>query len=97
SAGATGTGGSGGLSHFSFFVTSLQAMRDLSGSQDGFGGDLRYGETGEGAGLRGADKICAAIADRSMPGASAKQWRAFLSTVAGPVHAKDRVGSGPWY
>ncbi len=25
---------------FSFFVTSLEAMRELSGSQDGFGGDL---------------------------------------------------------
>ena len=34
---------------------------------------------GPGAGLRGADIICAEIAERSMPGASAKQWRAFLS------------------
>lgn len=53
---------------FSFFVTSLQSLRELSGSRTGFGGDLRFGETGEGAGLRGADKICAAIAELSMPG-----------------------------
>ena len=36
-----------------------------------------------------------------MPGAAAKQWRAFLSATAGPdgqpVHAIDRVGQGPWY
>jgi hypothetical protein len=37
-----------------------------------------------------------------MPGAGAKQWHAFLSTVAGgpnggPVHAIERIGQGPWY
>lgn len=89
------------LAHFSFFVTSLKALRDLSGNQQGFGGDLRFGETGPGAGLRGADKICAAIAERSMPGASAKQWRAFLSASndgnGNVVHAIDRIGNGPWY
>jgi hypothetical protein len=89
------------LDNFSFFVTSLVALQDLSGSADGFGGDLRYGETGPGAGLRGADKICAAIAERSMPGASAKVWRAFLSASAGEdgsqVDAIDRIGNGPWY
>jgi hypothetical protein len=93
--------GDGGLAHFSFFVTSLRAVRELSGSQNGFGGDLRHGETGAGAGLRGADKICAAIAERSMPGASAKQWRAFLSVTAdesgNSVNAVDRIGGGPWY
>src|SRR5690349_20801870 len=64
--------------HFSFFVTSLKAMQELSGSEDGFGGDLRFGETGAGAGLRGADKICTTIAEQSLPG-NAKTWRAFLS------------------
>jgi hypothetical protein len=86
---------------FSFFVTSLAALQDLSNSQNGFGGDLRFGETGQGAGLRGADKICATIAERSMPGASAKQWRAFLSVTADAsgkqVNAIDRIGNGPWY
>jgi hypothetical protein len=73
-------------------------MQRLSGSPDGFGGDLRYGEAD---GLSGADKICTEIAEYSMPGSGAKQWRAFLSVTAGPdgnpVHAKDRIGQGPWY
>jgi hypothetical protein len=84
---------------FSFFVTSLEAMRELSGSENGFGGDLRYGET---TGLAGADKICTEIAESSMPGAGQKGWRAFLSTKAGgpsggAVNARDRIGAGPWY
>jgi hypothetical protein len=86
---------------FSFFVTSLEALRKLSKSQEGFGGDLRYGETGANAGLRGADKICTEIAESSMPGSGAKQWRAFLSATddgtGKPVHAIERIGQGPWY
>ena len=95
------SGSSGELDLFSFFVTSQTAMQDLSGSEYGFGGDLRYGETGLGSGLRGADLLCADIAERSMPGAAVKNWRAFLSADVGedgePVHAKDRIGPGPWY
>lgn len=78
-------------------------MQTLSGSKDGFGGDLRFGETGPGAGLRGADRICAATAESSLPGAGSTTWRAFLSTTSGapmdngPVHAVDRIGAGPWY
>ncbi|HVW27828.1 MAG TPA: hypothetical protein VHC69_20825 [Polyangiaceae bacterium] len=102
SAGATGTGGSAsGLAKFSFFVTSFAALQRLSNSQDGFGGDLRFGETGAGAGLRGADKICATIAETSMPGAGAKGWHAFLSAsddgTGKQVNAIERIGSGPWY
>jgi len=89
------------LPRFSFFVTSIGALRTLSGSQNGFGGDLRYGETGDGAGLRGADKICTAIAEMSMPGSGAKGWHAFLSAPAmgtsPAVNAIDRIGAGPWY
>lgn len=94
-------GGAIELPRFSFFVTSLRALQELSGSQAGFGGDLSFGETGPGAGLRGADKICATIAERSLPGSSVKQWRAFLSVTddgtGKPVHAIDRIGNGPWY
>jgi hypothetical protein len=102
-AAAGGAGGAGGmpmsqeLEPFSFFVTSLEAMQRLAGS-DGFGGDLRYGEED---GLKGADKICTEIAEDSMPGSSVKQWRAFLSVsegpAGGPVHAIDRIGDGPWF
>lgn len=105
-AGSAGNGGSGGgaatpsTEKFSFFVTSLRAMQQLSGSDDGFGGDLRFGETGDGAGLKGADKICTTIAETSMPG-NGKTWRAFLSATKGQdgaeVNAIDRIGEGPWY
>ena len=85
---------------FSFFVTSWETIQELAGEK-GFGGDLSFGETGPGAGLRGADKICETIAEMSMPGSKAKQWRAFLSVSAdengNQVNARDRIGSGPWY
>jgi hypothetical protein len=89
----------GALPRFSFFVTSQAAVLRLAAGAGrgnlGFGGDLRFGETGAGAGLRGADKICATIAESSMPGAGAKGWHAFLSTTA--ENARDRIGTGPWY
>jgi hypothetical protein len=89
------------LAKFSFFVTSLKAIRELSGSTNGFGGDLRFHHTGQGAGLLGADSICQCIAERSMPGSKVKQWHAFLSVTADAsgkqVNAIDRIGTGPWY
>jgi hypothetical protein len=103
--GTAGSAGSGPIptEKFSFFVTSVTAMKDLARAfgrgELGFGGDLRYGEA---TGLAGADKICRTVAGRSMPGAENKTWRAFLSTVHGgendgPIHAIDRIGEGPWY
>ena len=81
----------GGNDRFSFFVTSLAAMRRLSGSQDGFGGDL--------GGLAGADGICQNIA--TSVGVGNKTWRAFLSVTndgaGNVVNAIDRIGAGPWY
>ena len=107
SAGMAGSAGSGmqseALRKFSFFVTSVGSLKSLAqkfGAGDqGFGGDLRYGEA---TGLAGADKICGEVAELGMPGAGAKTWRAFLSATKGgeangPVHAKDRIGKGPWY
>jgi hypothetical protein len=90
--------GEGTTEHFSFFVTSLAGLRRLSESEDGFGGDLRFGKED---GLSGADEICRQLAEASYPGAGCKTWRAFLSVTAGPdgepVHARDRIGEGPWY
>jgi hypothetical protein len=98
SAATAGSGGMGGapvdLPKFSFFVTSIEAMRMLSGNEKGFGGDLRFGKAD---GLSGADEICRQTAEMGMEGAGQKQWRAFLSTTAGPVHAIERIGEGPWY
>jgi len=95
-----GEGGDGGadLPRFSFFVTSQAGLQRLSGSPNGFGGDLRFGKAD---GLTGADEICRQMAEESMPGSSSKVWRAMLSVNKGPagspVNAIDRVGGGPWY
>jgi hypothetical protein len=49
-------------------------------------------------GVAGADKHCQALAQAA--GASAKTWRAYLSTQAADgqpvVNARDRIGKGPW-
>jgi hypothetical protein len=46
-------------------------------------------------GLAGADKRCQSLAAAA---GSKKTWRAYLSTTGGkPVHARDRIGKGPWY
>jgi len=46
-------------------------------------------------GLAGADAHCAALAQSA--GATAKTWRAYLSTQgSGAVNARDRIGKGPW-
>lgn len=86
------------LPKFSFFVTSYEAMIRLSGSNNGFGGDLRFGEA---TGLAGADKICTTIAEEEMPGAGQKIWHAYLSVkddgTGASVNAIDRIGTGPWY
>ena len=105
-AGSSGTGsgtngcphGEGATAKFSFFVTSLAGLRRLSGSENGFGGDLRFGHSD---GLSGADAICTRLAEDAYTGAGCKTWRAFLSVTKGPdgnpVHARDRIGAGPWY
>jgi len=102
------SGGSGAVnaecSQFRFFVTSQARLfalaKAFNGSDRGFGGDLRYGEAGPGAGLRGADKLCTQIAEASCAG-NGKTWRAFLSVSddgsGKAVNAIDRVGNGPWH
>lgn len=56
----------------------------ITSTNPGKGGDL--------GGLAGADAHCAALAKAA--GAGNRQWRAYLSTAT--VHAKDRIGAGPW-
>lgn len=73
---------SGGIA-MSFFVTSV--------GSGNLGGNL--------GGLAGADAICQTAA--AAVGAGGKTWRAYLSTNVNNggtlVHAKDRIGAGPWY
>ena len=73
-------------------------MRALSGSQNGFGGDLRFGETGDGAGLRGADKICTTIAEHVDAGLGRQGMARVPQRARRDLsNAIDRVGNGPWY
>jgi hypothetical protein len=64
-----------------FFVTSRKNM------------------TGNLGGLAGADRICQELAEAS--GGVGRVWRAYLSAEKGPdgapVHARDRIGKGPWH
>lgn len=68
----------------SFFVTSVGL---------GKGGNL--------GGLDGADKHCQSLAEAA--GAGKRVWHAYLSTQGkdfndrSVVHARDRIGTGPWY
>ena len=57
---------------------------------------------GDGAnlgGLAGADRHCQALAEAV--GAGDLEWRAYLSAIGTAVepavHARDRIGAGPWY
>jgi len=74
----------GGRGEMSFFVTS---------AGPGKGGDL--------GGLEGADRHCQKLAESA--GAGHRSWRAYLSTQGAAlndpkvVHARDRIGTGPWY
>ena len=59
---------------------------------------------GDGAnlgGLDGADAHCKALADAvNAPLPAGRTWRAYLSAVGAdgrPVHARDRIGAGPWH
>jgi hypothetical protein len=59
----------------------------VSSTGSGMGGNL--------GGLAGADKHCQTLAAKA--GAGTRTWRAYLSTSMPDVHARDRIGSGPWY
>jgi hypothetical protein len=69
-------------SEFSFFVTSVRAASN--------GGNI--------GGLTAADAHCQTLA--SAAGATKREWRAYLSATAPdgetPIHARDRIGRGPW-
>jgi hypothetical protein len=57
--------------------------------------------TGNLGGLAGADATCQRLADAV--GLGARTWRAYLSVERDPsnnnqpTHARDRIGTGPWY
>lgn len=51
------------------------------------------GDGGNLGGLEGADAHCQTLA--AAVGAGGRTWRAYLSS--GSVHARERIGSGPWH
>jgi hypothetical protein len=59
----------------------------VSSAGSGNGGNL--------GGLDGADKLCQTLAAKA--GGANRTWRAYLSTSSPDVHARDRIGTGPWY
>jgi hypothetical protein len=56
----------------------------ITSSGPGKGADL--------GGLKGADQHCQTLAKAA--GSGQREWRAYLST--DKVHARDRIGKGPW-
>ena len=52
------------------------------------------GNGGNLGGLAGADAHCQALAQVT---GSTKTWRAYLSTSEPLVHARERIGDGPWF
>jgi len=88
---------------FAFRVAIPLAMVAVSvvGAQQkpsGLGFFISSAGSGNGAnfgGLDGADKHCQQLA--AAVGAGSRTWRAYLSAGgAKPMHAKDRIGAGPW-
>ena len=55
--------------------------------------------TGNLGGLASADRTCQTLGE--MGGGVGKTWKAYLSAErgpdGGPVHARDRIGRGPWF
>lgn len=81
---AAGLSPAGSSNEMTFFITSVGP---------GKGGDLGR--------LAGADQHCQSLA--KAVGAGNRTWRAYLSTQApalndpNVVHARDRIGAGPWH
>jgi hypothetical protein len=77
----------------------LAACGMMPGSTPGMSFFVTSANPGRGAdfgGLAGADQHCQALATAA--GAGNRTWRAYLSTTgAGAVHARDRIGRGPWH
>jgi hypothetical protein len=78
---------------------SLAAGGSAQGKMSFFITSVGSGDGANLGGLAGADKHCAALA--AAAGVTGGNWRAYLSAAAADgrpaVHARDRIGSGPWF
>ena len=85
----------GALALLGLSIVAQQPSDDEPPEMGFFITSVGLGDGGNLGGLAGADAHCQAVADAA--GAGDRTWRAYLSTQgAGAVHARDRIGSGPW-
>jgi hypothetical protein len=91
-----------GVAVLASLVAAFSVFSACSEDEDEEGSDMSFFVTsttqdGNLGGLSGADTICQNLA--SAAGAGDKTWRAYLSAAnnGSPIHAKDRIGTGPWY
>ena len=80
------------------------AMTPSSGPMGFFVTSVGSGKGADLGGIAGADALCQRLA--SAAGAGSREWRAYLSTPpnfapnttpVAAVHARDRIGTGPWF
>ena len=94
-------------------VSACDKAQDTTVTDDAITGPMSFFITSIGAGdganfggIEGADEHCQDLADDA--GADNKTWRAYLSTTgridrknpennSASVHARDRIGKGPWF
>ena len=86
-------------------LSSCALMTPSSGSPSFFITSAGSGKGADLGGIAGADAICQRLG--AAAGAGGKTWRAYLSTPptlpsannpgTPAVHARDRIGNGPWY
>jgi len=79
----------------------VHATEKTAGKMSFFVTSVGLGKGGNLGGIAGADKHCQSLADAA--GAGKRTWHAYLSTQGKDfndktvVHARDRIGTGPWY
>ncbi len=84
-----------------FVLAGCAMMPGQSGEMTFFITSVGPGNGADLGGLEGADKHCQSLA--AAAGAGDRTWRAYLSTQGSAlndpkvVHARDRIGSGPWH
>lgn len=107
-AGNGGTGGTGNAAGGSPVDAGAAGSGGATGGRDGGSGPgARPGffvtsdtkPDGNLGGLEASDERCRTLA--AAAGLPARTWRAYLSVEMGPqgspIHARDRIGAGPWY
>ena len=81
---------------FAAVTVPVSVPVEAQGQKTGFFvSSVGSGNGGNLGGLAGADKHCQTLAAKA--GAGNREWRAYLSTSGPDAHARERIGTGPWY